>query len=200
MPLGRHEGLPRGCCKRRGREEGCCERRGPHTGCFVRHRILSFSIPQYARARWLRFQASPSPPTVFLVSRRATGCYERRQGRQAAASAEEKAALSAGEKAALSAAGHLLILTVSFGNRCCGWVNRCCGCLPCPCPTRRSADSTRLNTPGPEGFVSRHRLLRRPCFWFPGERPGRRRAPCLMPGADQHANSLGRNRGEYADL
>ena len=153
---------------------------------------LSFSTPPYARARWLRFQASPSPPTVFLVSRRATGCYERRQGRQAAASAEEKAALSAGEKAALSAAGHHLILTFSFGNRCCGWVNRCCGCLPCPCPTRRSADSTRLNTPGPEGFVSKHRLLRRPCFWFPGERPGRRH----IRGAERNECPSCATRGE----
>ena len=79
---------------------------------------------------------------------------------------------------------------LSFGNRCCGCGNRCCGCPPCP--TRRSADSTRLHTPGPEGFVSRHRLLRRPCFWFPGERPGRRH----IRGAERNECPSCATRGE----
>ena len=90
-----------GCCERRGegcferRGEGCFERRGPHSYpySFLWQSLLrlgqsllrlpslslshtpfcGFHTPQYARARRLRFQASPSPPTVFLVSRRATG-------------------------------------------------------------------------------------------------------------------------------
>ena len=62
----------------------------------------------------------------------------------------QEAAVSAadGRKAAVSAAGHTPVAL---------------------CATE-SFHFPHRHTPGPAGFVSRHRLLRRPCFWLPGER------------------------------